>query len=120
MSAISKALGPLPQQFSWLENLVAPAAAPAFVQLCQPNPLRWGLLIGCPVDSTTGNSINSFISLRSNPAINNNGLPLTTAMPFFGINFRDYGILVQQAWWGSSATVANANDWCVIEVLIQQ
>lgn len=120
MSAISEALSPLPPQFNVVESNPAYAGQPTQVQLVAANPLRWALVISAPIDKLNQNSVESWVSINPNSVKGFVGIKLTASNPSLMLTFRDYGSLVQQAWFGSSATDSGTGGWEVIEVLIQQ
>lgn len=120
MSAISEALAPLPEQFVVMESTVAAALATSPAQLVSANPLRWALIIGAPIVVNSGQAQPSWAGPNRNTVANGAGIPLGPNQGPLRMDFREYGILVQQAWYGASLNIANTGPWEIIEVLIQQ
>lgn len=120
MSDISRELGPLPGQFSIMESFVPTVAFPSFTKLCGGNALRWGLIIGAPLNLTTALPTNSGIQPAPQAQVQVAAIAMNQYHPVWCINFREFGSLVQMSWFGASDTVTNIGNWLVIEVLIQQ
>lgn len=120
MSSISEALGPLPSQFSLLYSVVPAVAFPTVAELCGANSLRWGLWISPPLNTSTGAPVSSWLAPNQIFLLNNAGLVLSSTYPNFAVDFRDYGVLAQQAWFGTSLTASAGWHWGVTEILIQQ
>lgn len=120
MSSISEALGSLPPQFVVRDTRVAPTVSPTWATLCSPNPLRWALIIAAPLVKSSGLVEPSWVSTVADSNNPISGIPMASGQPPLMITFRDFGILVQQAWYGSSLSATGASVWDVTEVLIQQ
>lgn len=120
MSSISDALGPLPPQFVVLEAKTLATGAPASSVIVAPNPLRWALLFSPPFDPTAGSFLSGFVAISPSPSGGTRyGLPVN-ANNTLALDFRRYGSLVQQSWYGFILGGTSPIDWYVIEVIIQQ
>lgn len=95
-------------------TIVLDTLAPGSI-LCNANPLRWALIIGCPVSAAAGAtmmvSINPFGGQPQGYGIPQQGIP-------WCMTFRDYGTLVQQQWFGFAGG-ANINA-TITEILMVQ
>lgn len=120
MSSISEAMGPLPPQFVVLNTRIAPALSPAWATLCKPNPLRWALMIAAPLVKSSGLYEPSWVSIVADTNNSISGISVSQGQPPLLINFRDYGALVQQSWYGSSLSTTGVSVWDITEILIQQ
>lgn len=118
MSSISEALGPLPSQFRLTHTIINQVGGADSPPLCQPDPLRWALILGAPF-LTNGTFTTGFIWLDSSTNAVPLGIPIQASASPFNINFRDHGTLVQQQWFGNAVNSALVH-WPVIEILIQQ
>ena len=120
MSTISEAMGPLPPQFVIIDRRVAATSSPTCATLASPNPLRWALMIAAPMVKSSGLVEPSWISPVADSANPISGFSLSANQPNMLMTFRDFGALVQEAWYGSSLSATGTSAWDVIEVLIQQ
>lgn len=87
------------------------------VQLCTPNPLRWGLIV---VPALAAGGGLSPWSISTNPSVGANvGWTQPGSLPSgIQLSYRAWGVLVQQAWyaWNSSTQFTLS----VFETLVQQ
>lgn len=116
MSTITEELSRLAG--SWVVTPSFPVAPlpPAVVQLCQPSPLRWGLVLALP-EVTSGAA--SPVNVGPTPQVNGSqgwGLTAGAAIRF---NYREHPGLVQSAWYAASAG-ASPQQVTVIQELAQQ
>lgn len=120
MSSISEALTALLGQFNIVESVVTPGSANTFVQLCMANPLRWGLVISAPINTSNGLPSPAWIRTNQGLAATFAGIPLGQGNGWKEFDFRDFGALVQQAWYGAIQSAVGVGSWHIIEVIIQQ
>lgn len=120
MSSISEALASLPPQFVVIETQVSGPPSPKTVQLCGANPLRWALLISPPYTTPSGTHATGYAGINPQQGSTNVGMPISDNSGPLIVNFRQLGILAQQAWYGFCDTADAVVTFDVIEVIIQQ
>lgn len=91
-------LGILGSDFQVRETFVSPGGAAK--QLCLQDPSRWALLIS-QANTATAVWVSTLSTVTTN-----DGVPLAIQDPKLLMNFRDYGGLVQAAWFGFGAVGA--------------
>lgn len=113
MSRLTEELSALAGQ--WIVRTTYPSVpvGPTPVQIVGYDPLRWGLVISAAQSNTQ--------SAWPDPA-----MPPTAGL-FDGLNllpvmlaYRDWGGLVQAAWYASNPSGPGTADYAVIEVVLQQ
>lgn len=99
---ISQQLMGMLGQFTAKETQFSLSSGPAPTQILQANPLRWGFIVGV-AESAGPTSVFFGLTTYQNIQISS-GLLITNAMPPQQFTFRDWGTLVQQAWYASCTT----------------
>ena len=119
MSSLSQALSDLGPLFEVRETFIGPITATE-VQLCTKNPLRWALTFGV---NPPLNVLLFASTIPGNPtqakgllvAASNASQIVFVRSP--ELSFRQWGPLVQQAWYGGGVSTQQQN-WTVMEVLL--
>lgn len=120
VSSISEALIALLGQMYVIESVVTPGSANVMTQLVRANPLRWGVVISAPLNTSNGLPVPSWIRTVQSVGATFAGIPLGQGNGWKEFDFRDFGVLVQQDWYGAVQNVVGVGSWHIIEVLIQQ
>lgn len=119
MTVLTQDLTALAGQFVIAENQITATPAGGPVQLCMANPLRWALLMSASTAGVHPGKPQWVSTQMLNPG-NANGLVVLTDDTVFENNYRQYGGLIQVAWWTQEFGIGANVVWTVIEVLCQQ
>lgn len=111
---LAEQLTDLGGQWNVVESTAQGTGAASGQLVVVANPLRFGLVMGITGQNISG---NTFVTTLQYAAAGT-GIILNSSCPSLWLSYREYGALVQQAWYAQTSTIGAIIE--VIEILLVQ